>query len=155
MQWTYNNTPLTEIPESAIGFVYLIINTLTGKKYIGKKLFYATKTKVKTITLKTTGVKKKKKIKESIESDWKDYYGSSDYLKADVIAQGSENFKREVLRLCYNKGELSYYEAKYQFECDVLIYPEIWYNSWISVRVQRAHIKNLVNEKSGKYSGPL
>ena len=45
MTWLYNKEPITEIPEGAIGFVYLITNQATGMKYIGKKNFYFSKTK--------------------------------------------------------------------------------------------------------------
>ena len=38
MQWTYDGKQIDEIPEEYEGFVYLITNTLTGPKYIGKKL---------------------------------------------------------------------------------------------------------------------
>ena len=44
--WLYNNSPLEIIPENAYGYVYLITNTITGRKYIGKKLFWFRKTKV-------------------------------------------------------------------------------------------------------------
>jgi hypothetical protein len=37
MTWIYEKEPLTEIPEGAIGFVYLITNQANGMKYIGKK----------------------------------------------------------------------------------------------------------------------
>ena len=44
--WIYKNEPLEEVPENAYGYVYLITNNLTGRKYIGKKLFWFKKTKV-------------------------------------------------------------------------------------------------------------
>ena len=37
--WYYKNEPYDEIGEY-VGFVYQITNTLTNKKYIGKKNFY-------------------------------------------------------------------------------------------------------------------
>lgn len=131
--WIYNGKELTDdAVDGHIGFVYRITCTKTDKKYIGKKLFQFSKTK------QVKGKKKKFKV----ESDWRTYYGSNDQLNEDVAALGVENFKREVLRLCKSKGECSYYEAKYQFELDALI-REDYYNTWISVRVRKSHLKNL------------
>lgn len=126
--WLYHDNPFTsEMIGDAIGFVYLIEGY--GKKYLGKKLFLKSKTRqVK---------KKKKKIK--VESDWKTYYGSNELLQKDVKEFGQEKFKRTILMLCYSKGELSYYEAKYQFQEDVLLKDE-YYNTWIYVRVRNTHL---------------
>lgn len=144
MTWTLNNTLFESIPDdcTAIGFVYLITNTVSNKKYIGKKNFYTNRTKVKTVTLKT-GLKKKKNIKVKAESDWMNYYGSSEDLKKDVDLYGSEKITRQILRLCYTKGELSYYEIRYQLMEDVLLHPEMWYNSWVSCKIHRLHLKHL------------
>lgn len=131
--WYYNNEPFEEVGEY-IGFVYLITNLIDNKKYVGKKNFYFSKSK------QVKGKKKKFKV----ESDWRDYYGSSAEVQADVEKLGKENFKREILRLCMFKGEFAYYEAKYQFEYDVLLKPEEFYNNWISVRVRRAHLGKLI-----------
>ena len=74
MSWTHNGAIVQVLPEDCIGFVYLITNTATGRKYIGKKLAKFSKTSYKVVTQKN-GVKKKKKIKSKVESDWKTYYG--------------------------------------------------------------------------------
>lgn len=145
--WTYNNQELIDIPDGAIGFVYLITNLQDGRKYIGKKNFYSTKSAQKTVILKTTGEKKKKKVKKTTESDWKAYHGSSDELKKDVADLGSEHFKREILQFCSTKAELSYYEIKHQIVQDVLLQPDIWYNSWISCKIHRTHLKHLTANK--------
>lgn len=150
MTWTFNNKPFETIPDDckAIGFVYCITNINTGKRYIGKKNFYATRTKLKTVQLKTTGEKKKKKIRTKTESDWMKYYGSSEDLIKDVNQYGSDSFSREILRLCDTKGELSYFEAKYQFDFGVLLQPDKFYNRWISVKVHTIHLKNLLDQPS-------
>ena len=85
------------------------------------------------------GKKKKKKIRGKIESDWKDYYGSSDALTADIQALGKENFTREILFYCKNKSECSYIEAREQFKHKVLESTD-WYNGHIQVRVHGSHI---------------
>jgi hypothetical protein len=128
--WIYNNKPLEEIPENAYGYVYLITNTITGRKYIGKKLFWFRKTKV----LKG----KKKRLK--VESDWKDYWSSSDELKADIEKLGINNFSREILHICPNKGLCNYLEAKEQMVRCVLETDQ-YYNSQVQCRVHRTHIK--------------
>ena len=128
--WIYNNKPLEEIPENAYGYVYLITNIITGRKYIGKKLFWFRKTKV----LKG----KKKRLK--VESDWKDYWSSSDELKADIKKLGINNFSREILHICPNKGLCNYLEAKEQMVRCVLETDQ-YYNSQVQCRVHRTHIK--------------
>lgn len=126
--WLYNNVEFTDVGEY-VGFVYLITNLTNDRKYIGKKNFYFSKTR----TIK--GKRKRTKI----ESDWKDYYGSNKELQKDVETLGREFFKREILKLCKSKGEFGYYEAKYQFENNVLESEE-YYNTWIMCRVHKKHL---------------
>lgn len=139
MTWFYNNEIITELPEDCVGFVYIITNLINNKKYIGKKLAKFSKTTYKTIKLKN-GKKKRKKIKGKIQSDWKDYYGSSPNLKADIATLGEENFKREILHYCKSKAATSYIEAREQFSRQVLESDE-YYNGIINCRIHGSHIK--------------
>ena len=125
--WTYQNKTLDSIPNEFEGFVYLITNLTTGQKYIGKKL-----AKFKTTKPPLKG--KKNKRRGHKESDWKEYWGSSDRLNADVEALGPENFTREILYLCRSRAEMSYIEAREQFDRRVLETDE-YYNGIINVRV--------------------
>ena len=63
--------------ELPFGFVYLITNTVSDMKYIGKKQI---EKRTKRPPLKG---KKRKRIIIG-ESDWKTYTGSSDRLNADI-----------------------------------------------------------------------
>ena len=132
MIWTYQTQPIEEIPEGYIGFVYLITNLSTGQKYIGKKLAQFKKTRP---PLKG----KKLKRRTTVESDWRDYWGSSERLQADVQQLGPENFTREILYLCKSKAEMSYLEAREQFERRVLETDD-YYNGIINVRVGGSNI---------------
>ena len=123
-----------------MGFVYLITNTVNGKKYVGKKLAKFSKTTYKTVKLKN-GNKKRKKIRSKINSDWQTYYGSSPELTKDVVALGTENFSREILFYCKSKSECSYIEAREQFTHRVLESAD-YYNGHIQVRVHGSHIIN-------------
>lgn len=138
--WTYQNTIVEELPDDCVGFVYLITNKANSRMYIGKKLAKFSKTTYKTVTQKN-GVKKKKKIKSKIDSDWMDYYGSSIELNKDVESLGKDNFTREILFFCKSKAECSYIEAREQFTRRVLESDD-YYNGQISVRVHGSHIKN-------------
>jgi hypothetical protein len=138
MSWTYENTIVEELPEDCVGFVYLITNTLSGRKYIGKKLAKFSKTTYKTVKLKN-GTKKKKKIRSKIDSDWREYYGSSPNLQADIDSLGKEKFTREILYYCTSKAQCSYIEAREQFSRKVLESDE-YYNGHIQVRVHGSHI---------------
>lgn len=140
MTWIYQGAPVEELPEDCVGFVYLITNNLSGRKYIGKKLAKFSKTTVKTVKLKN-GTKKKKKIRSKIDSDWREYYGSSTELTSDIAKLGTENFSREILHICKSKAECSYIEAREQFERKVLETTD-YYNGQISVRVHGSHIIN-------------
>jgi hypothetical protein len=127
MTWTYQKQTIENIPEGCIGFVYLITNLKTGQKYIGKKLAQFKRTKP---PLKG----KKLKRRSTVESDWREYWGSSERLQADVAALGPENFTREILYFCTSKAEMSYIEAREQFDRRVLETDE-YYNGIINVRV--------------------
>ena len=126
--WTYKGEIVEDIG-NYIGFVYMITNLRTERKYIGKKNFYFSKTK------QLKGKKKKYKV----ESDWKDYFGSNEELNHHVNIFGQDQFRREILRFCSSKGEMSYFEAKYQFQNDVLESDQ-WYNSWISCKIHKKHL---------------
>lgn len=130
MSWLYNDKVFEAPAPEHYGFVYIITNTMTDKQYIGKKLFWFKKTRQ---------VKGKKK-RYLAESDWKTYYGSSKLLQADVELHGADKFTREILYLCKNKGECSYYEAKEQFDRAVLFNPDLYYNDWIICRISRKHV---------------
>lgn len=131
--WIYNNETYDETPEEYQGFVYMITELDTDKKYIGKKFFWKPKVLPKTKT-------RKKRVKTRVESDWREYYGSSKEVQELVEDKGSDNFKREILRLCKTKGECSYYEAKLQFEYDVLLRDD-FYNEFIGCKIHSKHIK--------------
>lgn len=138
MSWYYQDQLIEELPEECVGFVYLITNNITGRKYIGKKLAKFSKTTYKTVKLKN-GNKKKKKIRSKIDSDWRDYYGSNVELSKDVETLGKDNFRRDILFYCTSKAQCSYIEAREQFTHKVLESKD-YYNGQISVRVHGSHI---------------
>ncbi len=138
MTWLYEGTTVEQLPEDCVGFVYIITNLISNRKYIGKKLAKFSKTTYRVQKLKN-GTKKKKRIRSKVDSDWQEYYGSSDELNADIDKLGKQNFKREILHYCTSKAETSYLEAKEQFERKVLETEE-YYNGHIQVRVHGSHI---------------
>jgi hypothetical protein len=139
MVWLYENTQIETLPEDCVGFVYLITNKISGKKYIGKKLAKFSKTTYKVVKLKN-GNKKRKKIRSKIESDWQLYYGSNDQLNKDILALGADNFTREILFYCTSKATCSYVEAREQFNHRVLESDD-YYNGQIVCRIHGSHIK--------------
>jgi predicted DNA-binding antitoxin AbrB/MazE fold protein len=137
--WFYLNSEITELPENIVGFVYQITNLTNNRKYIGKKLAKFTKTKTRTVKLKS-GEKRKKKIRTKEDSDWREYWSSSEELKKDVEKLGEQNFRREILHFCNSKGMLSYMELKEQMENRVLE-TDGWYNGIIQCRISKTHLK--------------
>ena len=135
MNWTYKGKEITNMPEDVVGFVYMITNTTNGRKYIGKKL-----ARFKRSRPPLKGRKNKRRFK--VDSDWQDYYGSSDDLTIDVNQLGKNKFAREILFFCYSKAELSYVEAREQFARKVLESND-YYNGHIRVRV---HGKGIIKK---------
>ena len=131
MTWYYGGVPFEE-DGTHFGYVYLIENLITGKKYIGRKYFTAAGTK------QIKG--KRKKIRK--ESDWKSYFGSNETLKVEVAELGEHNFRRTILHLCKSKSECSYLETFEIFSRHALL-NELYYNDWVSAKIRRAHLKNL------------
>ena len=130
-EWIYNNQEFSETPSEYYGFVYLIENTITNKKYIGKKWFWSTR------RVKQKGKTRRKVVKNT--SDWLKYYGSNEELLADIKEHGTETVKRTILHLCKTKGDCSYYEAKEQFDRNVL-YDDSYYNNWIILKIHKSHL---------------
>jgi len=134
--WYYKDEPFsTEHISEYQGFVYVITDLTNNKKYVGKKGFWSKKTLP---PLKG----KKRKRRSVIESDWQAYYGSSDQVKQMLQENGEQSFYREILYLCKTKGEMSYIEAKEQFDRRVLL-DDSYYNGVINCKIHRTHVKNL------------
>jgi len=135
MHWIYDGKEIEALDSDdrfrdCIGFVYVIRCRINGKGYIGKKLF-----KFK----KTRQVKGKKK-KILVESDWKDYYSSSQELKDDVVKYGKEHFDREIIHLCKYKGTLNYLELREQIDRRVLE-NDGWYNGFVGSKIHKSHVR--------------
>ena len=130
--WTFNKEEYNNTPEDYQGFVYEITELDSNKKYIGKKNFW----KPKTLPITKS---RKRRVRTRTESDWREYYGSSDEVRRLVESRGQDKFKREIIRLCKTKGEMSYYEAKMQFDNDVLFRKD-YYNNFIGCKIHAKHL---------------
>ena len=134
--WTYNGEPFeSKDILDYHGFIYRITNLTNGHDYIGRKYFITIK---KRPPLKG----KKNKRRETVETDWKDYWGSSPRLLQDIETLGKDKFKREIIHLCSSKGETNYLEAYYQFKENVLL-REDNYNGIIQIRLGKNSVKDL------------
>ena len=134
--WTYNGVPFeSEDIQDNYGFIYRITNTQNGYDYVGRKYFTTVK---KRPPLKG----KKNKRRETVETDWKEYWGSSPRLQADIDRLGRDKFTREIIHLCKTRGETNYMEAYYQFTEGVLL-RENNYNGIIQIRLGKNSVKDI------------
>lgn len=138
--WYYNDKEFTseDIKDHA-GFVYEITHIQSGMIYIGKKKFSST------TTLKPLKGQKRKRIKK-VESDWQQYYGSSEEVKRRVLEEGADQFSRKILRLCKTTAEMSYMELKEQVDRDVLLHPSKYFNAFVGAKIHRNHLKHLMEK---------
>jgi hypothetical protein len=137
----YNINNIDDIPENAIGFVYRIVDE-TGREYIGQKSLYTKrkknfgKRKVAEIT------DKRKKTYEYVvkESDWLTYTGSNKELNENI--KSGLKYRKEILKFCFNKKQLMYYETKY-----LMIYGSIepGNNSYNGNILGKFYPKDLIN----------
>ena len=126
--WTYKGKLLNEVPDNSSGFVYLITNTETNQKYIGRKYFWSTRRKSLTKKQKAAGRKNRTKVTK--ESDWKTYTGSSKVLQADIEKYGKDKFKFEILICAETKGQVNFLEETVTHKMNALTDP-LFYNDSI------------------------
>lgn len=124
-----------KVDENTFGFIYEITNTVTGRKYIGKKQCRC-RLKRKPLRGKT-----RNRI-DYKESDWKEYTSSSNELNEDIGKLGKEKFMFTILRVCGSKWELAYFEISEQIAKNVLLRDD-YYNGIINVRIGRPPKKML------------
>ena len=110
--WLHDGSILENAPENTQGFVYIILNKINNKKYIGRKYFYSTR------RVKKKGSKRRKVVRK--ESDWKQYVGSSKTLVSDIEKYGRDNFTFHILAFGETKGQVNYLEENLQHKFDVL-----------------------------------
>jgi len=95
-------TSLSTIPENPYGFIYIITNTITDRKYIGKKQMIS--------NIRRKPLKGKTRVRRCTkESKWKTYTSSSKELNEDIIKYGINQFNFEILRFCHNKSQMAYF----------------------------------------------
>ena len=135
--WTYLGKSFeSEDINEYYGFIYRITNTVNGHDYVGRKYF-------KTIKKRPPLKGKKNKRRETVETDWKDYWGSSARLVEDMTKLGKDKFTREIIHLCKSRGETNYMEAYYQFKEGVLL-KENNYNGIIQIKLGKGSVKDLI-----------
>lgn len=137
--WIFNGEPFLDCGNYA-GFVYELIDTMTGKRYIGKKFFWSKR--------KVPG-KRKKCIKES---DWRNYYSSNDEIKKLVKEYGGQRFKRKIISLHELERDVNYMEVKMQYLLGVLEKVDengepLYYNKNISGK-HHFHLVNGIRDRS-------
>jgi hypothetical protein len=104
---------IEDMPENTFGFIYEVCYVPTNEKYLGKKVLQFNK---KLPPLK--GFKRKRKV--TVESDWKNYYGSHQKIKDLLKENKHDDFKRTILKFAFNKKHLTYLETRYLFKKRVL-----------------------------------
>jgi hypothetical protein len=138
--WIYNGKSFeSEDINEYYGFIYRITNTVNGFDYVGRKYF-------KTIKKRPPLKGKKNKRRETVETDWKEYWGSSARLVEDMARLGKDKFTREIIHLCKSRGETNYMEAYYQFKEGVLL-KENNYNGIIQIKLGKGSVKDLIINK--------
>jgi hypothetical protein len=121
MSWIYKGSVFKDehIPDGAVGFVYLMTAIIGNQSiaYIGKKNFY-TSTKKKLSKKKLSTDKRKKTYERVSKLAYNNYYSSNEVLKQ--AHKSGAVIKREILKICFSKNELTYQEVKHQFVLGVL-----------------------------------
>ena len=123
VNWTYKGKIDFKVPENAIGFTYRI--DILDNYYYGKKYLTSTRGKGKKAVIS--------------ESNWRVYNSSSVELKA--LIKAGKKYKKEILKFCYSKAELSYEEAK-EIICNNSLIDDKCLNKWIILKVWQHQLSN-------------
>lgn len=139
MDW---NLPqgFTEPTKKDIGFLYCITQLSTGKRYIGRKIFWTKK------TFQKNNVKRRK----TVQSDWVNYWGSGPLLQEEIARAGKNDFRRTMLIIAQSKSELSYLETYAILYSGALLQPDRYFNEWFSAKITRGHLAKVSASLSGK-----
>lgn len=131
--WLFEGEELQDdqIPDNAIGFIYLITQKSTGRKYIGRKMLTSSAGR------KKVGNRTKKVRKES---DWRDYWSSSPELKSYITEHGLDDFVREILVFVTSKGSLAAAEEMALYMVGALESDD-WWNSNIRSKIYTSWVK--------------
>lgn len=92
------------------GFIYITTNLISGRRYLGQKAFK--------------------------QSNWKTYLGSGIAFKKALKTCGKENFRRNIIYICYSKEELNQIEYELSVYFDV-VESDDWYNLVLGGGVSR------------------
>ncbi len=143
VNWTYNNKVIDHIdkfPQGAIGIIYRIDNLTNGRYYFGRKTCISNRKKKLTITEKKLEENKRKTFKYEITETigWKTYMGSNKPLLVDLT--NGDNYKKEIIQFCFSKAEMTFYETR-AIICSTCLLSEDCYNSWVSCKVYKSHLK--------------
>jgi len=111
--WIYKNEIVTEIPDDVEGFIYIITNNVTGRKYIGRK--YVKSTKRKPLTAKQKREGKVRRTRVTTESNWRTYTGSNKNMNSDIKELGKDKFTFEIITYARTKAQINYLEMFMQF----------------------------------------
>ena len=103
--------------------MYIIINTINNKKYIGCKQIYS---------------------KSKKETGWRSYTGSSNTLNKEIEQFGKSNFKFIIIDTALSKSELKFKELLYQLANNVL-FRDDYYNGIINIRLSKVKGVNSIN----------
>lgn len=131
INWFYQGKEIKSINDcepDALGFIYEITNLSNNKKYLGRKTIRKPNY--------TSGVNKGKSKGNYVFTT---YCGSSKSLLEDI--KSGNTYKKEIIRWCYSKAELTYYESQAIYCSDSLI-REDFYNFWCKSTVYSRHLNS-------------
>ena len=129
VNWFYKGKEVKNIKDcepNALGFIYEITNLTKNKRYIGRKTIIKPNY--------TSGIKKGQ---SKGVYPFTDYCGSSKSLLEDI--KNGDKYSKEIIRWCYSKAELTYYESQAIYCSDSLI-SEDFYNFWCKATVYSKHL---------------
>ena len=125
----WENIPSQDIIDNSFGFIYRITHIPSGIKYIGKKQFHS-----KTRKPPLKGMKRKRLVIK--ESDWRDYFSSSEEINRLLKQDGPDAFKREILLITSCAWEHMWLEHKLQVDENVL-FRDDYLNGIIHIRLNK------------------
>lgn len=146
LPWWYNGGPVDEsqIPEWAIGMVYIIVRLEDMKMYVGKKLLQSTNKK--RIGVREKAATKTRMIYKVVKrgSNWQQYNSSNRALAAE-IRDNPEKFRKSILEWAFSKKNLHWLEVKYQVIYEVM--EKESYNDNIGGRIWRKDISKELHDQ--------